>query len=209
MVSLASLKVTCGKRCAHCGRLIKFSESICTDEDSATRDHVIPKSLGGSNESNNLVLLCRACNTSRKSNTVDIFTFYSFLPVGKFVNLATYLHNEGFFEEYANGYKWTSAKQVQDRFRPLHDFAVWSLSQDGIDFIKKFAFCVTMMQKIFEDASKKLGYRINSISSYVCDKNVLGFAVDVDFFDVEKSGMIFHIKFNSTEPLISISGHRG
>lgn len=44
-----------GKECAYCGK---------TDVDLEL-DHIIPKSKGGSNHLNNLVLSCRECNISK------------------------------------------------------------------------------------------------------------------------------------------------
>ena len=40
--------------------------SICMGTESLTVDHIIPRSMGGSNDRDNLQVLCRSCN-SRKA----------------------------------------------------------------------------------------------------------------------------------------------
>lgn len=47
------------KQCAFCGAI-----------DGLEMDHVIPKSLGGPDDSNNLVWSCRTCNSSRSNKTI-------------------------------------------------------------------------------------------------------------------------------------------
>lgn len=51
--------------CAYCGNHIPFSE--------ATKDHIYPRSLGGSNDDFNLALACRKCNADK----ADTFPFYN------------------------------------------------------------------------------------------------------------------------------------
>lgn len=48
--------------CYWCGRHTYLSNA--TSPQAATRDHVIPKSLGGPGSMDNIVLACRACNGS-------------------------------------------------------------------------------------------------------------------------------------------------
>ena len=50
--------------CQYCFKKIKYSE--------ATKDHVYPKSKGGSNGSENLVLACKKCNALK----ADVFPHY-------------------------------------------------------------------------------------------------------------------------------------
>lgn len=67
----------CGEqnhRCAYCG--VRFGAAFrhWTVEDTiATVDHVIPKSLGGSNRWENLVAACRRCNALRKAREARFF----------------------------------------------------------------------------------------------------------------------------------------
>ncbi|HCT58152.1 MAG TPA: HNH endonuclease [Gemmatimonas aurantiaca] len=44
----------CGHRCAYCATPLRL--------ETATLDHVMPRSLGGANESGNLVAACALCN---------------------------------------------------------------------------------------------------------------------------------------------------
>lgn len=50
-------------------RKYKFTCVTCGTKEKLTIDHIHPVSLGGSNEFNNLQVLCKTCN-SRKSNKV-------------------------------------------------------------------------------------------------------------------------------------------
>ncbi|MFJ4974903.1 HNH endonuclease signature motif containing protein [Streptomyces coeruleorubidus] len=43
--------------------------SICNSRPATTADHIIPLSLGGSNESSNLRPACGPCNSSRGNRT--------------------------------------------------------------------------------------------------------------------------------------------
>ena len=60
-----SLWIKHNTRCVDCNISTKFS-SIQTS-DQATIEHIIPKSLGGSNSRENLTLLCYNCNQNRNS----------------------------------------------------------------------------------------------------------------------------------------------
>lgn len=72
-VSLRTLYSISKGICEYCGDKIPFHE--------ATKDHVYPKSLGGSNEDFNLVLACRSCN-SKKGNSYPHLTADGKLPEG-------------------------------------------------------------------------------------------------------------------------------
>jgi 5-methylcytosine-specific restriction endonuclease McrA len=72
-VSLRTLYHMSKGICEYCGDKIPFQE--------ATKDHVYPRDLGGSNDDFNLVLACRSCN-SKKSNTYPYYTSEGKLPAG-------------------------------------------------------------------------------------------------------------------------------
>ncbi len=46
--------------CCYCGRDLRHAEPR-----EVTLDHLVPRSAGGNNETNNLVLACLSCNSSR------------------------------------------------------------------------------------------------------------------------------------------------
>lgn len=50
--------------CRLCGELVNFRD-YCNNIDGPTLDHIIPRSLGGSDEIENLRLACRMCNSKR------------------------------------------------------------------------------------------------------------------------------------------------
>jgi 5-methylcytosine-specific restriction endonuclease McrA len=57
-------------RCIYCG---------ATAEESGSHlhlDHVVPRSAGGSDTADNLVLACRACNCTRKAMTLTEWSRY-------------------------------------------------------------------------------------------------------------------------------------
>ena len=47
-------------RCCYCGTDLRTSEP-----SELTLDHLLPRSLGGDNSNDNLVLACRSCNSAR------------------------------------------------------------------------------------------------------------------------------------------------
>jgi 5-methylcytosine-specific restriction endonuclease McrA len=53
------------RRCCYCGR----HESELRTREFLTRDHVLPLSRGGTNEWNNCVTACAACNTRKANRT--------------------------------------------------------------------------------------------------------------------------------------------
>ena len=63
-----------GLNCYYCGRelaLLGDIEKWQQGYEFAYADHVIPKSRGGSNSLDNLVLACRLCNTEKGAKTAD------------------------------------------------------------------------------------------------------------------------------------------
>ena len=67
------LKETKG-RCAHCGASLDRYDNL-------TVDHVIPLDKGGSNSSDNLTVLCEACNTLKSNMILPPMNWYPFLSV--------------------------------------------------------------------------------------------------------------------------------
>lgn len=51
---LRALRWRFGGCCAYCGEIVPFGEE--------TRDHIIPRSKGGTNHIDNIALSCRSCN---------------------------------------------------------------------------------------------------------------------------------------------------
>ena len=65
-----------GPTCWICGR--EVIEGVKNSKRGASLDHIIPKSLEGTNEGYNLALTCRRCN-SAKSDRLDVT--YRFRPL--------------------------------------------------------------------------------------------------------------------------------
>lgn len=57
-------------RCCWCGRHTSIKRGR---RDSATVEHVLPKSQGGTDDWENLAMGCARCNSSRGSDDVDTF----------------------------------------------------------------------------------------------------------------------------------------
>lgn len=55
--------------CFYCEKIIESSADL-------TKDHIIPKSKGGSNKKNNIVISCKHCNNSKASRTLQEFMSY-------------------------------------------------------------------------------------------------------------------------------------
>lgn len=57
-------------RCCWCG---KHLTPVPDQKNSATIEHINPRSLGGSDEMDNLAAACSRCNSRRKTKPVDVF----------------------------------------------------------------------------------------------------------------------------------------
>jgi hypothetical protein len=66
-INLRQLYYIYGGECQYCLRKIPYT--------SATRDHLIPRSRGGGNNDDNIVLSCKKCNT-KKSNKFPYFNIH-------------------------------------------------------------------------------------------------------------------------------------
>ncbi|MBR1910167.1 MAG: HNH endonuclease [Lachnospiraceae bacterium] len=71
--------------CAHCGRAANAALQ--------TVDHVIPQSLGGSDDLRNLMPLCYSCNAERADDDIEPMTFYGFAHQEDIDDFMTY-HRE-------------------------------------------------------------------------------------------------------------------
>lgn len=49
----------------------------CGSREDLTIDHVIPKSKGGTNKSDNLITLCKSCNTKKGNKTHQKYVLMS------------------------------------------------------------------------------------------------------------------------------------
>lgn len=60
-----------GKFCHWCGcRLLKdWPSRLSNHPRSITKEHIIPRALGGSNDQRNLTAACRQCNHTRATDT--------------------------------------------------------------------------------------------------------------------------------------------
>jgi len=61
-----------GGICAHCGKPAHGK--------TATIEHFVPKTIGGSIDQRNLVPLCKDCNKRRMSRDIDPLEYYRFAP---------------------------------------------------------------------------------------------------------------------------------
>ena len=63
-------------RCRYCKQLMVHIPGTVLDS-SVTWDHVVPRSRGGSNAVENLVLACRSCNNLKGNKTLAEFLIAS------------------------------------------------------------------------------------------------------------------------------------
>lgn len=56
-------------RCCYCG--IRM-DGAGDDTNAPSFEHIVPRSVGGTNELSNIVIACRQCNTARGSENLDI-----------------------------------------------------------------------------------------------------------------------------------------
>lgn len=55
-------------QCYWCGRHLRYGLLYINQPDQATRDHLVPRSVGGFGGDWNIVAACRACNSHRGSS---------------------------------------------------------------------------------------------------------------------------------------------
>ena len=68
--------------CAYCGCVLNVN--------NMTRDHVVPKSRGGTSELDNLLPACRACNLQKGDDSLDSFRMRFFWDTLHPSDLVTY-----------------------------------------------------------------------------------------------------------------------
>lgn len=70
----------CQHKCAHCGKRLNY-------RDDFTIEHAIPLSKGGTNETANLVALCKDCNKAKSNDIIQPAEYYPHLPEQKYKQL--------------------------------------------------------------------------------------------------------------------------
>lgn len=84
---LQQIIAECGDRCHYCNRETRLKWIPGQwDPDHATLDHIIPKSKGGTNARENLVLACNACNNAKGDMPYETFAAdpFAFRPRRKY-----------------------------------------------------------------------------------------------------------------------------
>ena len=77
---------TCG-RCAYCGCDLEDARQYAGDDcrGKFSIDHVLPKCRGGKEDIENLLPVCRSCNSKKRHKTLDEYREYmTWLHIGKF-----------------------------------------------------------------------------------------------------------------------------
>ena len=67
MFELNIQKISDNNHCWYCGKEMPVSQ--------LTRDHVFPRSKGGGNDMDNIIMVCKSCNSSK--GKMDLFEWYS------------------------------------------------------------------------------------------------------------------------------------
>lgn len=77
------------RKCAYCGRRLTY--------DTATYDHVVPRSRGGQNELANKVLVCETCNVEKSNRLPTLFQVAAVQRVAEIVRVLI-------INRFGNGY---------------------------------------------------------------------------------------------------------
>lgn len=86
-------------RCCYCKRKLRKQFTSRHYDDAPTREHIVPRSLGGTARLN-LVLSCAKCNTARSNNPLSDDHFFR-AKEAQAVRIA-YLLASQFMEPFAN-----------------------------------------------------------------------------------------------------------
>lgn len=70
----------CECRCAHCGVHLSYHSDF-------TVEHVIPINKGGTNDMDNLVALCEACNKAKSDDIIQPADYYAYLPKNRLIKV--------------------------------------------------------------------------------------------------------------------------
>ena len=91
MIKLKTLMQLKGKHCYWCGvETVLPYDPNKLKQNSPTREHLIPKSEGGTDHIDNLTIACYTCNTNRRSMSEEEFRNSEFLQ-----HRLGYLYNRG------------------------------------------------------------------------------------------------------------------
>lgn len=60
-------KIQCNNYCWYCGKEVEPSK--------LTKDHIFPRSKGGDNDMDNIIMVCKSCNSSK--GDMDLFEWYA------------------------------------------------------------------------------------------------------------------------------------
>lgn len=69
--ALMALAAQHGGRCWYCGCELTRQNGDASVKTTATRDHIIPRSKGGTNRADNLIAACRACNNGKRARSLE------------------------------------------------------------------------------------------------------------------------------------------
>jgi len=84
-VTLSAVFTTYGGICQECG--IETKRIHPPRHDSASIEHIIPLSRGGSHTWDNVELLCHRCNTGRNKSDSKLVNVFTFKVFGYIVNI--------------------------------------------------------------------------------------------------------------------------
>lgn len=133
-------------RCAHCGGHISRSDGTMTIE------HVIPLHKGGTNEPDNLVALCKACNKEKGNDVVHPSEYYPMLPAARRKALSRY------FEKWLGSVDCMAYDTlfVLDRFTLTCQWMTQLLAKDGNVRSRTFATRSFRVEKLRDEAASEL-----------------------------------------------------
>lgn len=80
-----------GWRCSYCG--IGLTTDMPAIKTTATADHLIPRSMGGTDDPSNLLASCFSCNASRRERPLEWFRRFRALqltPLSAIITLRQY-----------------------------------------------------------------------------------------------------------------------
>lgn len=175
-------------RCCHCGKK-------CYPGYGATVEHFIPISQGGTNNKENMIMLCEACN-KEKSNKIYEPTMYL-----KYLDKEHLDKLEGYFDSYIRSFEFFKYRNVlacdQYTFSLIKYFNSYKskkITKDSWKKMREISIKVHIKRAIEDDVEKIEAYYIKYLKKREMLDSEEAAKININFW--MKYGCIYYVEHN-------------